>query len=41
MFYYFYKDGGTISWMEGCSFCGVHFLMISFVNQFCVIVQAF
>lgn len=36
MFYYFYKDGATINWMEGCSFCGVHFLVISSVNQFCM-----
>lgn len=29
MFYYFYKDGGTISWMEGCSF-----LWITFFDDF-------
>lgn len=41
MAFLIFKDGGTISEMEGCSFCRVHFLVTSFVCQFCMSVQAF
>lgn len=34
MFYYFYKDEGTIIGWKYVVFSGVHFLVIYFVNQF-------